>query len=104
MIAYGIPGGATVATVIFTAISVSAFRGGYAAEAGMQALEEVLEGRNCGRYERIGQVALRPRDEGCLENEGIGRIASFVKGVQSVCSEDDSTAGSSAMVLKIEKG
>jgi hypothetical protein len=98
MIAYGIPGGATVATVISTAISVSAFRGGYAAEAGMQALEEVLEGMNGGRYERIGQVTLRPRDEECLKNEGIGRIASFVKGFQSACNEYDITAGSSAVV------
>lgn len=79
MVAYTISGGATVATARGTAVSVATFCGGDATESGMQALEEVLEGRDCCRYEGIGQVGLRPCNELGFKQEWVGRIAGFVE-------------------------
>lgn len=89
----------TVATAIVTAVSVSvaALSGADATETGMQSLQEVLEGKDGGRYQRISQVALRPCNERGFEDEWVCRIAGLVESVQSKRNEDNSTAGLSAM-------
>jgi hypothetical protein len=63
-----------------------------------------LEGGDRGGYERVGEVALRPRDEGGFAEEGVGCVAGGVKGVESVGDEDDGTVRLSAMSRVNGKG